>query len=255
MITRQLSASVAAQAAACALAAAASAQSLPIDVVEQAIGAAESRAEPDQRWAFTSTVTANGARLSARYDPSRPAGEEWTLIEPAGEDALSDEQRAVLNGLRRQAEADRQLMVEGARQDYGVRPYVREGLALSDESATEKRYAFRPVDDVGLTSPPDSNGPKMAEHLSGELVIATSEPMLAEVRLHATESFKPNAAARINALDLAWRFGEVEPGGPIAILGSDTRASGRALFRGFDVTSTVENSDFTRVEVPAARAE
>ena len=222
-----------------------------IAIVDQAVDAAVARDEPDQRWAFTRTITFNGDTFSARYDPSRPAGEEWVLLAPASEGALSEELAGVLESLRMEPVSDQLIMVGEPGENYGVRLYVDEGLALSTESSTQKRYVFQPRDNVGLMFPPLGGGLQGAEHLNGELLITTSEPTLASLRIYASEPFKPNPAARVDTVDILWRFGEVAPGGPIAILESDTMIAGKALFRGFSTESVVVNSDFERVAAAA----
>jgi len=59
---------------------AARAQSPLPDAVERALAEAEARSDPQQRWAFTRTYTRNGDAIVARYDPRRPAREEWASL-------------------------------------------------------------------------------------------------------------------------------------------------------------------------------
>src|SRR5262245_40470778 len=86
---------------------------LPLpDPVEGVIAEAEARSDPQQRWVFTRTYTRGDESIVARYDPRRPAGEEWRLITPASEDALTKEQRGMLKDIQVDSGpmADRTLM-------------------------------------------------------------------------------------------------------------------------------------------------
>src|SRR5262245_60407149 len=83
------------------LAAPAAHAQLPLpDAVERVIAEAEARSDPGQRWAFTRTYTRSGETIVARYDPRRPAGEEWRLTTPSSEDALTKHQRDMFKDMQ-----------------------------------------------------------------------------------------------------------------------------------------------------------
>ncbi len=218
---------------------------------DAAIGAAETRFEPGQRWAFTTTVQRDDSRLTARFDPSLPEGARWTLIEPVSESELDDVEEEILDSLRQTPEPDIRLQLGPSGEKHGLRAFVAEEIAedfAAEGAAGEPgHYRFTPQGDVGLAAPPP--GPQNAmDELEGQLVLAGGMPV--RVRIFAAEPFKPNAVSKIETLDLYWDFGEMAPGGPIGIVRTDSAIRGGALLQKFDSRTIVLNSEFERVDIP-----
>lgn len=211
----------------------------------------DARAELGQRWAFTRTFTLGDESFTARYDPSRSEENAWTLIAPASLDDLSETLKTAFNGMTAEDDADLGVVM-GAEEPTDGDPGIGEIAAslgdaahLANSNGEESLFTFAAEE-----------GPKlfgmggMARHPSGEVRILIAEPMVASLRYYAEHDFKPNVAARITTLDFTQRYGETEPGGPIAIVAIENSASGRALFRSFDQSVTIANSDFARVDAP-----
>jgi len=230
------------------LAAPASAQSL----LEIAGQAAHDRGEPGQRWAFTQTITRDDSALSARFDPSRPEGERWTLLTPA-QDALTDEQQAIFNLLTDDQAPDVEVIVGGDGEPFDMANSFGVGAALLREDAGEVVFGFSPSEGVSMSGGGDGEDQRsveVSEHLTGEVMVSRDGPTLRAIRVYATDSFKPHPVARITRLDITMTYGEIEPGGPLALVSTSNEVAGRALFQAFEESFQITNSDFVRVDGP-----
>jgi hypothetical protein len=234
-----------------ALASAAHAQATPA-LVESAVAAVEARAEPEQRWSFTRTMTLGARSLRAEFDPARPAEEAWRLVSPASLDELAAELRAAFEAFGAEETPDLNVVLGGeSEEEGGLADLIGGGLRLVRDEGSRAVFAFQPTGE-GLGGDGGGGGGDMARHLAGELIVATAAPMIESLRFFAEGSFKPNPAARITTLDVEMRFAEIEPGGPIAVASTVTHVAGSALFRSFDQTIEVVNADFVRAELVGA---
>jgi hypothetical protein len=237
-------------AAALTAAYAASAQlSLP-DAVEEVIAEAEARSDPRQRWAFTRTYTRSDETIVARYDPRRAAAEEWRLITPSSEDALTKHQRGMLKDIRADSGpmADRTVMIPTPNeQERGFRHLLGD-LTLIEDGPSGRRYAFKWPED--LPAGADEEHGFLKKHVDGEFVVtAANEPWLFSMRIFAPEPFGVAGAVRLTKFEDTTHYGEVEPGGPIAALRNDNHQIGRLFLTRVDDRRVTVNSDFERVEV------
>ena len=242
-------------AAAAVLSAAARAQVPPLpDAVERVIAEAEARSDPKQRWAFTRAYTRSGETIVARYDPRRPAGEEWRLTTPPSEDALTKRQREMFKDMQAESGpmADRAVMTSPEEPADALRQRFRD-LTLIEDGPSGKRYAFRWPE--VLPAGADEEHRWLRKHVDGELVVAANEPWLFSIRLFAPEPFRIAGAVRVTTFEDTTRHGEVEPGGPIAALLNDNHQVGRLFLVPVDDRRVTVNSDFERVEVEGERAD
>jgi hypothetical protein len=235
-------------AAAALPAVAARAQSPLPEPVERVIAEAEARAEPGQRWAFTRTYTWSGETIVARYDPRRPAGEEWRLITPSSEDALTKHQRAMFKDIHADSGpmADRTVMTAPQDPADGLRHRLAD-MTLIDDGPSVKRYTFHWPE--VLPEGADDEHRWLTKHVDGELAIDAGEPWLFTTRLVAPEPFRIGGAIRVTTFEDTTRHGEVEPGGPIAVLRNDNYQVGRLFMMRIDDRRVTVNSDFERVDV------
>ena len=234
---------------------AARAQSSLPDAVERVIAEVEARSEPQQRWAFTRTYTRNGDTIVARYDPRRPAREEWRLTTPSSEDALTKNQREMFRDLRAEssAMADRAVMIRPPEDpDDGLR-YRFRGVTFVADGPSGKRYAFRWPE--VLPAGADEEHRLLMKHVNGEFAVAADEPWLFSIRLVAPEPFGIGGVVRVTTFEDTTQHGEVEPGGPIAALLNDNHQVGRLFLVPVDDRRVTVNSDFERVEVEGERAD
>jgi hypothetical protein len=241
--------SVAVALAAAFLAAAARAQSPLPDAVERAIAEAEARSDPEQRWAFTRTYARSGETIVARYDPRRPAGEEWRLTTPSSENALTKRQREMFTDIQAESGpmADRAVMVTPPEEPgHGLRHLVSD-LTLIEDGPSGKRYALRWPE--VLPAGADEEHSWLTKHVDGEFAIATDEPWLFSIRLFAPQPFRIAGAVRVTTFEDTTQYGEVEPGGPIAALLNDNYQVGRVFMIRVDDRRVTVNSNFEHVEI------
>ena len=237
--------------AAALLAATVASAQLPLpDPVERVIAEAEARFEPEQRWAFTRTYRRNDDTIVARYDPSRPVGEQWRLTTPSTEGALTERQREMFADLKAESGAtpDRALMFTPS-PDYRLRDFLGSDLTVIDDGPNRKRYAFQFPEELPTTGSDDTQEYKwLTNHVDCEFAIAADEPWLFAIRLIAPEPFRIGGVVRVTKFEDTTQHGEVEPGGPIAALLNDNHQVGRMLLIRVDDHRVTVNSDFERLE-------
>jgi hypothetical protein len=236
--------------AAAAIVVAAARAQLPLpDRVERAIAEAEARSDPEQRWAFTRTYTRGDETVVARYDPRRAAGEEWRLMTPTSEDALTKQQREMFKDIRAEAGpmADRAVMITPPTEPGQGLRHLLSDLTLIEDGPSGKRYAFRWPDE--LPAGADDEHRWLRKHVVGEFSTAADDAWLFSIRLFAPEPFRIAGAVRVTTFEDTTRHGEVEPGGPIAVLRNDNHQVGSLFMMRVDDRRVTVNSDFERVEV------
>jgi hypothetical protein len=223
--------------------------SLP-DPVEGVIAEAEARSDPGQRWAFTRTYTRGDETIVARYDPRRAAREEWRLLTPSSEDALTRHQRGMLEDIQAESGpmADRAVMIASPDEPGQGLRHLLGDLTLAEDDPSGRRYAFRWPEE--LPAGADEEHRWLTKHVDGEfVVVAAGEPLVFSIRLFAPEPFGVAGAVRLTTFEDATQYGEVEPGGPIAAVRNDNHQIGRLFLVRVDDRRVTVNSDFERVEV------
>lgn len=227
---------------------AARSQSVLPDPVEAVIAEAEARLDPGQRWAFTRTYTRGGETIVARYDPRRPPGDEWRLVSPSSEDALTKPQREMFKDIPADSGpmADRTVMTVSQEPANGIR-YRLADLALMEDGPSGKRYSFRWPE--VLPAGADEEHRWLTKHVVGEIAIGADDTWLFSIRLVAPEPFRIGGAIRVTTFEDTTRHGEVQPGGPIAALFNENYQVGRLFMMRIDDRRVTVNSDFARVDV------
>src|SRR5262249_27470952 len=138
----------------------------------------EERAEPGQRWSFARTLARGEERFTAAYDPSRPAGERWTLVEPASVDQLTEEQRTAFEGFAMEEAPDLDIVLgDQADEEGSLKDLLGENFTLVSDDGSRAVFTFTP------SGAAEGGGPAaMAEHLAGELILDSAVPMVTVVR-------------------------------------------------------------------------
>jgi hypothetical protein len=228
---------------------AARSQSVLPDPVEAVIAEAEARLDPGQRWAFTRTYTRSEETVVARYDPRRAAGEEWRLITPSSENALTKHQRGMLKDIQADSGpmADRTVMFTSPEEPSQGLRHLLGDLTLIEDGPSGKRYAFQWPEEAPAGA--DEEHGWLTKHVDGELAVVADEPWLFSMRLFAPEPFSVGGAVRLTTFEDTTHYGEVEPGGPIAALRNDNYQVGRLFLVRVDDRRVIVNSDFERVDV------
>jgi len=203
-------------------------------------------APEDAFWRFTLRVSMNETVMDVRFDGAEADGEDWTLLSPASADDLSDELSAMWTDMNTPDEDSGEN--EGAglsiRSGGGLffSPETARMIAGDVQQASAGGYTFRPDLD------PDSDeADSMAEHLSGEIALASSG-QVERIRIFAPASFKPNPAARIHEFEMIMNFQTLE-GLPAPVMTSmSTVVDVSALFQRQQQSVRFEFSDVEYAE-------
>lgn len=147
--------------------------------------------------------------------------------------------------------ADRNVLVQA--NDVCDLRVMMGGEVRTREDEAETVYESRPARGAEFCLDEDGRDPGgdfVLQKILVEATITAGGQTLHAVRLHAPRPFRVIGVLRVTEFDVTQHYGEVEPGGPYAVLGSDGRWAARLLFKRFGQTGAVIHSDFERVVVP-----
>ena len=188
---------------------------------------------------------APGASQESERVPAR-------LLEPASEDALSEDQAELWrswNPANRQdeevddAEEEREGRV-GSRFGFGGydRDAVAEAIGLEAifdrEEGGYRIYRFQPTTVLGMSSEGAMGG--AAERMRGEAAVHPNHGHIAWIRYELLESFKPNAAARVREMEVTTRFVHDEALDGPRMSATEFRIKASAMFMTVDEAFAIE---------------
>ncbi|WP_281299918.1 MULTISPECIES: hypothetical protein [unclassified Iodidimonas] len=139
----------------------------------------------------------------AAYDPTRPDGEEWLLLE-RNEEPPSDKY------LRKYEQSEER----GAPETYGrILNYLDGEVSLLSRTKEQSIYQIRRLGVGSILL----EGDDISDRISGEAVIdtRTNKPLVTEIRLKVEESFKPHWLVRIHEGTGVIRFERLADGTPV----------------------------------------
>ncbi len=166
-------------------------------------------------WAYTLTTTRNGRTVTERFDPARPAGAQWTLLETEGRAPTSGEIEKYVRA-RTAAPGGMQANFERADIEPGSLVLVQE-----DAEHAEFTSAFRE----------SSTGPdKMLGHLSLRLKVSKNLPHVMGYTLELKEPYSPVLGVKMNTLHVEARFSPPTEDRPSLPLEMTSRFTGRIFF-------------------------
>lgn len=213
----------------CLLAVAATAAELPSYF---AAALARFTSDAPRGWAYTLTTTREGDTSVERYDPSRPKGGEWTLLERNGRAATADE---IERYLRYKASSTPPT----ARATFEKGDLDRSTFELVSETATSAVFRGRFREDL--------KEPLLA-HLLLELQIAKADPAVQSFTMRLTAPFTPALGVKMHELEVAMEFSPPSDDRPSLPRASRSRFRGRLFFfKSIEEDLRIVYSDFTRV--------
>lgn len=232
-------------AAACLLVAPAAFAQLP-EPLEQALSAAPGETITAERIALRMTV--NGESILVEIRPGGGGRDTvYTLLQPASEDALSEQQAEMWAGFNGSDDEEEDAPDSDPGESYSVGQFdaeaLREAIGASATLLREENgrlvYGFTPQSLPGQGGEDDERS-GLLDNLAGEIEVDAERGQIAEVRFALTESFKPNMAARINDFLLEQRFVH-EPAidGP-RFAGMTMSMAGSAVFQSFSQTMEID---------------
>lgn len=197
-------------------------------------GAALARFTSDapRGWAYTLTTTRDGDTSVERYDPSRPKGGEWTLLQRNGRAATAEEIERYLRYKASSTPPTARATFEKGDLDRGT-------FALVRENATAAVFRGRFRED--LKEP-------LLSHLVLELQIAKAEPAVQSFTMRLVAPFTPALGVKMNDLEVAMEFSPPTGEQPSLPRASRSRFRGRLFFfKSIEEDLRITYSDFTRV--------
>lgn len=208
----------------------AGAQDLPAPLA-QAISASNIEDSRDN-WRFRVTVTTDEGEMRGQFDGTALEGQQWTLLHPA---------EAELEGTLLEIWEDIQTDEDDAEDDGGLFfqgddfEYVPGSIASLGGPDSGLRYQFAPQ--------MDEDEAAFAEFVSGEVLLGGEEPHVQQIRIFATESFKPNVAVRVNAFEMVQEFALID-GLPAPVMSRMSQTiAGSAAFQSFEQNVDIRFED------------
>jgi hypothetical protein len=186
-------------------------------------------------WAYTLTTVRNDdARSTARFDPSRPPAEQWTLLELNGRPPTPKEAGQFA---RARASGGNIATPQGNFQKGDIDPGSIE-LLTEDAVRAEFRCTFR-AEAAGAD--------KMLGHLRLRLFVDKKLSHVEKFVLELPESYSPVLGVKMRELDVQVSFTAPSAGQPGLPATGRSRFLGRIFFIGMEENIDLTYSDFVRV--------
>jgi len=183
-------------------------------------------------WAYTLTTTREGDTSVERFDPSRPKGGEWTLLERNGRAATADEIERYLRYKTSSTPPTARATFEKGDLDRSSFTLLRD-----DAETAEFRGRFRE----------DLKEPLLA-HVVLDLKISKSSPAVQSFTLRLAGPFSPALGVKMTELEVAMEFSPPVDGRPSLPRAAKSRFRGRLFFvKSIEEDVQIAYSDFVRV--------
>lgn len=212
----------------------ASAQALP-EPLAQALNAAAVE-DARENWRFSMTVTTPDGEMQGRFDGSAAEDQRWVLVSPA-EDELEGTLAEIWADVQEPGDPDDPGGLLFQIDDFD---YVPGSIAPVSEDASGLRYAFAPQLEEGEEA--------MADFVTGEVTLRADMPQIQQIRVFATESFKPNVAVRVNEFELLQEFEPVAGFDAPVMTRMVQSVSGSAAFQSFEQNVEIRFDEIQHLE-------
>lgn len=182
----------------------------------------------DEHWAYTRTSVDDDRLWVARFDPSLPAADRWTVRSVDGRAPDEDEIDDYIDDIELV-----EFLTDGA---VDIKDMTLPGrLTLIEETADHWLLSFRPNDD-------DED---FFDSVDGRIRIIKDGRYLESIELRNNSTIKPGLGTRIDVFLTRFTFAPINDDGPVVPRSIEVRVSGRALlFISFDETEFIAYSDF-----------
>lgn len=201
------------------------------DYVREALG--KFSPEVPAGWAYTLTTVRNDhERTSARFDPAKPPGEQWTLLQLNGRPATAKEAAQYAQARTGGGAA----AAQGSFQKSDIDPASIE-LMHEDAVRGEFRCAFR-AEAAGAD--------KMLGHLRLRLTISKLQPRVEKSELELTAPYSPVLGVRMRELLVQMNFNPPAPDRPSLPAANTSHFLGRIFFISIEENLALTYTDFVR---------
>lgn len=189
-------------------------------------------AEPPARWSYTvTTVRNNNARATARFDATKPPGNQWTLVELNGRAPTPGEAEKYARSRAGDTTPD---SAKGAFQKRDIDP-ASVTLLKEDADRGEFRCTFRPE---------AAGADKMLGHLGLTLTITKRLPHVERFVLELKEPYSPILGVKMHELRVEMTFTPPGPTRPTLPVTQSSRFVGRIFLIGTEENLVVTYADF-----------
>jgi hypothetical protein len=183
-------------------------------------------------WAYTLTTTRGSETSVERFDPSRPKGGAWMLLQRDGRAPTAEEIERYLRYKASSTPPTARATFEKGDLDHGTFMLLRE-----DASTADFRGRFRE----------DLKEPLLA-HLVLELKLTKQPATVQAFTLRLAGPFSPAMGVKMTALEVAMEFSPPAEGRPALPRESRSRFRGRLFFfKSIEEDLRITYSDFVRV--------
>lgn len=183
-------------------------------------------------WAYTLTTTRGDETSVERYDPSRPKGGEWTLLQRNGRAPTANEIERYLRYKASSTPPTARATFEKGDLDRGTFTVLRE-----DAATAEFRGRFRE----------DLKEPLLA-HLVLDLKLAKQPPAVQAFTMRLAGPFSPALGVKMTELEVSMEFAPPTDDRPSLPRESRSRFRGRLFFfKSIEEDLRIVYSDFVRV--------
>jgi hypothetical protein len=197
------------------------------------------RADGAKGWAFTQTTTATKNSLVERYEPMKPDGSRWLLVEKDGRAPTEDELKDYREKQTRRTSGD-------------TAPDVIKQLDLASaervsDDAERVTYRFK--------LNPGGDDDKSAAHMRASVTVHKATKTVERFELGNSEPFSPMLTVKIEEARTVMQYSLPTPERPALLEKVTMRIRGRAMwFKSLDEDMTVQYSDYRYVAKPAKSA-
>jgi len=188
------------------------------------------------RWAFTESKLEDGLEYVGRFDPRRPQGERWILLNVDGRAPSEEEIDDFLEDKEDEFQWDDDEF-DGTEVDM----VDLESLELVEETDDHWLFRFAPnADDAD-----DDIAAEFLEEVTATLKIDRDGHYLQSIDLYNEKPIRPAFSVRISQFRVHLAFGPAADGGPVVPLAENVMISGRALLLvKFDESESVRYYDY-----------
>lgn len=191
--------------------------------------------EPPIGWAYTLTTVRNGdARTTARFDPTRPPMEQWTLLNLNGRPPSAKESAQFS---RARAGDTGSAAGQGTFRKGDIEP-ASITLVREDAERGEFQCAFRET---------ATGADKMLGHLLLNLTVNKRTPHVEKAVLVLKEPYSPVLGVKMRELLVEMTFTAPADGRPGLPASNTSHFLGRIFFIGMEENLALTYSDFARV--------
>ncbi len=189
----------------------------------------------EQRFAYTEASMSGETRTVARFDPSKPEGERWTLLSFDNRPPSVEETEAFLE------EKSWDQHPGKSNGDNDILGLVDpDTLTLIKETDDHWLLAFKPDFDSE-----DAEDRKFFKHMRGEVQISKADGAIESMDIRNTKPIRPIIGAKIKSMVMRFEFGEAMENGPLVLTHVSAGAKGSAMVViRFNEMETFDFSDF-----------